>query len=92
MAISQPSLALAEMLAAGRNDMKRMVTSAAAAALLVLTSMLPVRAAPPTVTPSPGYDARLQQSRAAPTVVEPVAPMPPRKPVQPSRTKHKTPH
>lgn len=93
MAISQPSLSLAEMLAAGRNDMKRMVKSAAAAALLVLTSMLPVRAAPPTVTPSPGYDARLQQSRAAPTVVEPVvAPVPPPKPVQPSRTRHKTPH
>ncbi|MCC8959071.1 hypothetical protein H8B02_38380 [Bradyrhizobium sp. Pear77] len=25
----------------------------------------PVRAAPPTVTPSPGYDARLQEQRAA---------------------------
>ncbi|MGC2813533.1 MAG: hypothetical protein WA303_24595 [Bradyrhizobium sp.] len=30
-------------------------------------------AAPPTVTPSPGYDARLQQSRAAPTAVAPIA-------------------
>ncbi|MCC8981915.1 hypothetical protein [Bradyrhizobium acaciae] len=25
----------------------------------------PVRAAPPTVVPSPGYDARLQEQRAA---------------------------
>ena len=32
-------------------------------------------AAPPTVTPSPGYDARLQQSRAAPTVAEPATPV-----------------
>jgi hypothetical protein len=33
-------------------------------------------AAPPTVTPSPGYDARLQEQRAASsaTVREPVAP------------------
>jgi hypothetical protein len=43
-------------------------------------------AAPPTVTPSPGYDARLQDSRKAPaatsaTVVDPAtppAPTPPR--------------
>ena len=34
-----------------------------------------VHAAPPTVTPSPGYDPRLQESRAAPTVVEPAAPV-----------------
>ena len=31
-------------------------------------------AAPPTVTPSPGYDARLQESRAAPKLAEPAAP------------------
>ena len=35
-------------------------------------SILPARAAPPTVTPSPGYDARLQEQRAAATVYEPV--------------------
>ena len=40
--------------------------------------MAPASAAPPTVVPSPGYDARLQQQRAAqssqaPEVVEPVA-------------------
>jgi hypothetical protein len=27
--------------------------------------MAPVNAAPPTVTPSPGYDARLQEQHAA---------------------------
>lgn len=34
-------------------------------------------AAPPTVTPSPGYDARLQEQRAASTTTihEPVAPV-----------------
>lgn len=35
--------------------------------LLTLAALgtVPVRAAPPTVTPSPGYDARLQEQRAA---------------------------
>jgi hypothetical protein len=28
-------------------------------------SVMPASAAPPTVTPSPGYDARLQEQRAA---------------------------
>ncbi|GKQ56118.1 hypothetical protein [Bradyrhizobium sp. Ce-3] len=32
---------------------------------LVVLGLGPVRAAPPTVTPSPGYDARLQEQRAA---------------------------
>ncbi|PDT78175.1 hypothetical protein [Bradyrhizobium sp. C9] len=32
---------------------------------LVALGIVPVRAAPPTVTPSPGYDARLQEQRAA---------------------------
>ena len=41
----------------------------------------PASAAPPTVTPSPGYDARLQEQRAArtydpPPVYEPVVPAP----------------
>ena len=40
-------------------------------------SMAPAIAAPPTVTPSPGYDARLQEQRAAQShsgpVYEPVA-------------------
>jgi hypothetical protein len=39
--------------------------------------MLPAHAAPPTVTPSPGYDARLQEQRAAAaaTISEPAAPV-----------------
>jgi len=37
-------------------------------------SMAPARSAPPTVTPSPGYDARLQEQRAARTMYEPFAP------------------
>jgi hypothetical protein len=37
----------------------------AAAAFTFLILALPVRAAPPTVTPSPGYDARLQEERSA---------------------------
>jgi len=43
--------------------------------------MVPANAAPPTVTPSPGYDARLQEQRAAAAAViyEPV--MRPHKPV-----------
>ena len=36
---------------------------------------MPARAVPPTVTPSPGYDARLQEQRAAQqrSYVDPVA-------------------
>jgi hypothetical protein len=40
-------------------------------------------AAPPTVTPSPGYDARLQESRSAasgPTVYDPGVPPIPQRP------------
>ena len=32
-------------------------------------SLWQVRAAPPTVTPSPGYDARLQEQRAAASAI-----------------------
>ena len=40
---------------------------------------MPTQAAPPTVTPSPGYDARLQEQRRASTtysgpIVKPVTP------------------
>lgn len=39
-------------------------------------SLAPAHAAPPTVTPSPGYDARLQDQRSTPPVVQqPVAPV-----------------
>jgi hypothetical protein len=57
--------------------MKRFPQNLAIAAAAVLGGwavLAPARAAPPTVTPSPGYDSRLQQSRAAPVYYEPVAP------------------
>jgi hypothetical protein len=37
--------------------------------------MAPVHAAPPTVTPSPGYDARLQEQHAAASARQPAAPV-----------------
>jgi hypothetical protein len=46
--------------------MKRYDVSLAIAAVLSLSGLVllaPVNAAPPTVTPSPGYDARLQEQR-----------------------------
>jgi hypothetical protein len=67
---------------AGRNDMKRFYASLAIVAVLALggwASLMPANAAPPTVTPSPGYDARLQEQRAARTTYESV--MHPAKPV-----------
>jgi hypothetical protein len=48
--------------------MKRLCTGVAAIAALALAGsglMAAAKAAPPTVTPSPGYDARLQEQRAA---------------------------
>jgi hypothetical protein len=67
--------------------MNRLCT-ASAAALVVLGSIAPALAVPPTVTPSPGYDARLQEQRKAmstpsSTVVQPVTP-----PRHHSRPKH----
>jgi hypothetical protein len=59
---------------AGRNEMKRFYPSLAVAALMGLGGwafVAPASAAPPTVTPSPGYDARLQEQRAASTIYEP---------------------
>jgi hypothetical protein len=59
--------------------MKRFCTTAAAAFMAAGIWVSQVQAAPPTVTPSPGYDARLQEQRAAsrlsapiPSVVQPV--------------------
>jgi hypothetical protein len=46
---------------------------------------VPANAAPPTVTPSPGYDARLQEQRAAQAVRQPPAPV--AKPVARRRVK-----
>jgi hypothetical protein len=58
----------------GSNKMK--LTHAALAVVAVAMSaesvpIAPAHAVPPTVTPSPGYDARLQQARAAPTLYQP---------------------
>jgi len=58
----------------------------AIAALVGWLSLVPAHAVPPTVTPSPGYDARLQEQRAAASrAYEPVAPV--TRPVPPRRTK-----
>ena len=52
--------------------MRRFYPSLAVAALVAFTGFVaPASAAPPTVTPSPGYDARLQEQRAASTLYEP---------------------
>jgi hypothetical protein len=72
--------------------MERFCTRAAMAVAVALggwACAAPAVAAPPTVTPSPGYDARLQESRTAPTVHAPVAPAPAPKPA-PRRTKRTT--
>jgi hypothetical protein len=67
--------------------MKQMRTAALAiAAFLGLASAIPAHAAPPTATPSPGYDARLQEQRAAASrAYEPAVPV--TKPVPPRRTR-----
>ncbi|HEY0569677.1 MAG TPA: hypothetical protein VGD13_16340 [Xanthobacteraceae bacterium] len=52
--------------------MKRVFVALAAVAVfggMALTA--PARAVPPTVTPSPGYDARLQEQRSATTIYTP---------------------
>jgi hypothetical protein len=52
-----------------------------------LALIAPAHAVPPTATPSPGYDARLQESRSGTTIYTPAPrpPKPPRKkPVQPN--------
>jgi len=46
-------------------------------------SLMPANAAPPTVTPSPGYDARLQEQRARRSIVEPVL-----RPARPPSRRH----
>jgi ABC-type nitrate/sulfonate/bicarbonate transport system permease component len=63
----------------GMNGMKRTYSAIAAAAVVLgcWAAIAPARAAPPTVIPSPGYDARLQEQKAAAssTVYEPFAPV-----------------
>jgi hypothetical protein len=74
--------------------MSRHGTGVAIAALLaVLGVPLKASAAPPTVVPSPGYDARLEEQRkanAGTSVVAPVAPSAhsPRKPHTKRTTTH----
>ena len=52
--------------------MKRIFAALAAAAVLGTLSLIaPAYAVPPTVTPSPGYDARLQESRSATAIYTP---------------------
>ena len=58
--------------------MKRIDAALAVAAMAVLAGwalVVPAGAVPPTVTPSPGYDARLQEQRNARAFHQPVAPI-----------------
>ena len=65
----------------------------AVAALVGGVGAVPAHAAPPTVTPSPGYDARLQEQRKATTssststVIDPVTPVAPMAPRHHARGK-----
>jgi len=53
--------------------MKRIYAGLAIATALALGGWAsPAKSAPPTVTPSPGYDSRLQEQRAAQSYHEPV--------------------
>ena len=65
------------------------LTLMAVAVLAVWAPPLPAHAVPPTATPSPGYDARLQEQRTT-SVREPVAPVV--KPVAPRRVKRAPAH
>ena len=73
----------------GRDGMKGMAPLAIAA-ILGWGSLAPAHAAPPTATPSAGYDARLQEQRTAVRVYEPVAPF--TRPVTPRRARRTTAH
>jgi hypothetical protein len=67
--------------------MKLLCTTAAAAAAVAAIWVSQVQAAPPTVTPSPGYDARLQEQRALSTFSTPTPPV-----VQPIHRRHRARH
>ena len=60
--------------------------AAAVVALGAFAAVGPAHAAPPTVVPSPGYDARLQEQRNARVVHEPVVPV--ARPVYRRHVKH----
>jgi hypothetical protein len=56
--------------------MKRYYAGLAAVAVLASgLSIGPANAVPPTVTPSPGYDARLQEQRRAQALQGPMVPV-----------------
>jgi hypothetical protein len=59
---------------AGGLDMKQFCGAIALGAALIGALAGSAIAAPPTVVPSPGYDARLQEQRAASQRVEPPKP------------------
>jgi hypothetical protein len=70
--------------------MKRFCVNLAIAVVAALggwASLAPAHAAPPTVTPSPGYDARLQEQRSAPVIYQPETPV--AKPVPRRRLKRR---
>ena len=70
--------------------MNRLWTASALAILVLWGTAAPALAVPPTVTPSPGYEARLQEQRKAmssPTVVQPAMPFAPA-PRHHTRRKH----
>lgn len=56
----------------------------ALAAIALCAALSPARAVPPTVSPSPGYDRRLQESRGdSGTTITTPAPRPKQKPKKP---------
>jgi hypothetical protein len=65
--------------------MKRFCAGCAVAVFAGWAVVTTAHAVPPVATPSPGYDARLQEQRAARTVREPVVRTP--KPVSRHRAK-----
>lgn len=50
----------------------RSLLSLPVAGFLIFAVVMPARAVPPTVTPSPGYDARLAEQRRAAQSAPPV--------------------
>lgn len=58
----------------------KLTLSTLVAVIIAATSLAPpARAVPPVATPSPGYDARLQESRKAATTTAAPAPQPKKK-------------
>jgi len=59
--------------------MRRLCPVLLAIVLLLGWASTPARAVPPTATPSPGYDARLQEQRRAARAAETPIVQPPRR-------------